>query len=238
MRILIVHSDLPVRTSLQALAAGAQYRVDSFSDAASFLAALPTSEPACLILGTDLPDMDGLQLQSLLAGRADLPVIFVADRPSVRTVVQAMKAGAMEVLTTPIDEPALLGAIRQGLQLSAERWALQQRYEQLSPREREVMQLVIRGRANKYIAAELGITEFTVKIHRGKVMRKMQADSLPHLVRLSARLSIQQLQTQVLHVESDRSTAAGIARRDGLGVRGAVIRGGGSESSAAKSCFC
>ena len=188
MRIVIVHSDLSVRASLQTVAAGAQCRVDSYGDAESFLAALPISEPACLILGTDLPDIDGLQLQSLLSVRADLPVIFVADRPSVRMVVQAMKAGAMEVLTTPIDEFALLGAIRQGLQLSAERRALQQKYEQLSRREREVMQLVIRGRANKHIAAELGIAEITVKTHRGKVMRKMQADSLPHLVNMSAKI--------------------------------------------------
>jgi FixJ family two-component response regulator len=188
MRIFIVHSDLPVRTSLQALAAGALCRVDSFSDAASLLAALPISEPACLILGTDLPDIDGLQLQSLLSGRADLPVIFVADRPSVRTVVQAMKAGAMEVFTTPVDEPALLAAIREGLQLSAERRVLREKYEQLSRREREVMQLVIRGRLNKHIAEELGIAEITVKTHRGKVMRKMQAESLPHLVNMSAKI--------------------------------------------------
>ena len=188
MRIVIVHSDLSVRASLETLAAGVQCRVDSFGDAESFLAALPVSEPACLILGTDLPDIDGLQLQSLLSGRTDLPVIFVADRPSVRMVVQAMKAGAMEVLTTPIDETALLGAIRQGLQLSAERRALQQKYELLSRREREVMLLVIRGRLNKHIAAELGISEITVKTHRGKMMRKMQADSLPHLVNMSAKI--------------------------------------------------
>jgi FixJ family two-component response regulator len=188
MRIFIVHGDLSVRVELATLAAGAQCRVDSFSDAASFLRALPISEPACLILGTDLPDIDGLQLQSLLAGRAELPVVFVADRPSVRTVVQAMKAGAIEVLTTPIDESALLEAIRHGLQRSAERLALQQKYRQLSRREREVMQLVIRGRLNKHIAAELGISEITVKTHRGKVMRKMQADSVPHLVNMSANI--------------------------------------------------
>ena len=192
MRICIVHNDSSIRTSLRTLAAAAQCRIDSFHDAASFLAQLPISEPACLILGTDLPDIDGLQLQSLLASRPDLPVIFVADRPSVRTVVQAMKAGAMEVFTTPVDESSLLGAIRQGLQRSAavraqdaERRALEHKYARLSRREREVMQLVIRGRLNKHIAAELGISEITVKTHRGKVMRKMQADSVPHLVNMS-----------------------------------------------------
>ena len=196
MRIFIVHGDLSVRSSLERLAAGAQCRVDSCSDAVSFLCQLPITEPACVILGTDLPDIDGLQLQSLLGGRPDLPIIFVADRPSVRTVVQAMKAGAIEVLTTPIDESALLGAIHQALQRSAavrardeERRALQQKYAQLSRREREVMQLVIRGRLNKHIAAELGISEITVKTHRGKVMRKMQADSLPHLVNMSSQIA-------------------------------------------------
>jgi FixJ family two-component response regulator len=195
MRIFIVHNDWSVRTSLETLSARAQCQIESFTDAVSFLAQLPTPEPACLILGTDLPDIDGLKLQSLLAGRPELPVIFVADRPSVRMVVQAMKAGAMEVLTLPIDESSLLGAIRQALQRSvairardAERRALEQKYAQLSPREREVMQLVIRGRLNKHIAAELGISEITVKTHRGKVMRKMQADSVPHLVTMSAQI--------------------------------------------------
>lgn len=195
MRIFIVHGDLATRASLEALAAGARCRIDSFSDAASFLSQQPASGPACLILDTELPGIDGLKLQSLLAGRPDLPVIFVADRPSVRTVVQAMKAGAMEVLTTPIDESALLSAIRQALQRSAdvlsrdaERRALEQKYQRLSSREREVMQLVIRGRLNKHIAADLGISEITVKAHRGKVMRKMQADSVPHLVNMSALL--------------------------------------------------
>jgi FixJ family two-component response regulator len=234
MRIFVVHNDLSVRASLETLAAGAQCRVDSCSDAVSLLALLPIMEPACLILSTDLPDIDGLQLQSLLAGRPDLPVIFVADRPSVRTVVQAMKAGAIEVLTTPIDEQALLGAIHQALQRSAtvraqdeERRALHRKYQQLSRRERQVMQLVIRGRLNKHIAAELGISEITVKTHRGKVMRKMQADSVPHLVNMSSQLSLQhQPESWTFYVESDRSPPAGIHQCPGSGVRHPVVCGG------------
>jgi FixJ family two-component response regulator len=234
MRIFVVHNDLSVRASLETLAAGAQCRVDSCSDAVSLLALLPIMEPACLILSTDLPDIDGLQLQSLLAGRPDLPVIFVADRPSVRTVVQAMKAGAIEVLTTPIDEQALLGAIHQALQRSAtvrardeERRALHRKYQQLSRRERQVMQLVIRGRLNKHIAAELGISEITVKTHRGKVMRKMQADSVPHLVNMSSQLLLQhQHESWANHVESDRSPPAGIHQCPDSGVRHPIVCGG------------
>lgn len=195
--VLAAHRDFSILASLQTVALDACWRIECFADAASFLSRLPPSGPACVILDTDLPDMDGLSLQSLLAHRDDLPVIFVADSPSVPTAVRAMKAGAVDVFTTPVDEYSLLGAIRQALQRSstlqirdAERRAHEWRYELLSPREREVMRLVIRGSLNKHIAAEMGITEFTVKAHRAKVMRKMQADSVPHLIAMAAALRI------------------------------------------------
>jgi FixJ family two-component response regulator len=195
--VFVVHGALSVPELLQRAATDACWRIESFREAASFLSRLPDSGPACLILDMDLPGIDGLTLQSLLVHRDDIPVIFVADTPSVRTAVRAMKAGALDVFTTPVDEHSLLGAVRQALQRSsalqmreAERRALERKYQLLSPREREVMQLVIRGRLNKQIAAEMGITETTVKIHRAKVMRKMQADSVPHLVTMSAALRV------------------------------------------------
>jgi FixJ family two-component response regulator len=203
--VCVVHRDFSIPASLQTVALDARqvahvqpaWRIECFGEAASFLSRLPARGPACAILDTDLPDTDGLSLQALLAHRDDIPVIFVADSPSVPTVVKAMKAGALDVFTTPVDEYLLLDAIRQALRRSytlqmrdAERRAFEWRYELLSPREREVMRLVIRGSLNKHIAAEMGITEFTVKAHRAKVMRKMQADSVPHLLAMAATLRI------------------------------------------------
>ena len=153
--------------------------------------------PACLILDLPRSDVDELELQSLLADHRGVPVIFIADNPSARTIVRAMKAGAVEVLTKPVDEALLLDAVRQALQLSStlraretERLQLEQKYEQLSRREREVMKHVVRGHMNKNIAVELGISEITVKVHRGQVMRKMQADSLADLVSMAMALRI------------------------------------------------
>src|SRR5581483_11764960 len=195
--VYVVHGDFSVPASLHRGAPHACWRIESFRESASFLSRLPDSGPACLILNMDLPDIDGLTVQSLLAHRDDIPVIFVTDTSNVRMAVRAMKAGALDVFTTPIDEHSLLGAVRQALQRSsalqfreAERRAVERKYQQLSPREREVMQLVIRGRLNKHIAAEMGIAEITVKTHRAKVMRKMQADSVPHLVTMAAALRI------------------------------------------------
>jgi FixJ family two-component response regulator len=196
--VFVVHSDSATRMTLDALIRKANWQPQLFADAQTLLAQLHWNGPACVILDTRLPDADGLELQSVLADRSDLPVIFVADNPSARTIVRAMKAGAVELLTRPFDEHLLLEAIRHALQLSAsrrtrnaERCAVLQKYERLSRREREVMRLVVRGELNKNIAADLGISEITVKVHRGQVMRKMHAGSLPDLVNMAAILRSQ-----------------------------------------------
>jgi FixJ family two-component response regulator len=195
--VFVVHGDSSVRTTLGSLIRGAQWQPRMFADAEALLAQLHAAGPACLILDMNLADIDGLELQSQLIDRREIPVIFIAENPSVRTIVRAMKAGAIEVLTKPLDERLLLDAIRQALQLSstiqrqaAGHLALQRKYALLSRREREVMRYVVRGELNKNIAADLGISEITVKVHRGQVMRKMQASSLPDLVNMAATLRI------------------------------------------------
>jgi FixJ family two-component response regulator len=195
--VFVAHADRFLRSNLRTLIDAAGLPARFYDDAEALLAQLHVDGPACLIVDLQLPDIDGLQLQSLLADRRDVPVIFIAENPSARTIVRAMKAGAVEVLTTPLDDGLLLDAIRQALQLSevigareSERRRLQQRYERLSRREREVMRCVVRGQMNKNIALDLGISEITVKVHRGQVMRKMQADSLADLVSMAMELSI------------------------------------------------
>lgn len=195
--VFVAHADRSLRAALQTSIANAGWQAQLFGDAGTLLSLLHAAGPACLIVAMQLPDIDGLELQSLLADHPDIPVIFIADNPSARTVVRAMKAGAVEVLTTPLDEGLLIEAIRQALQLSstmlaraAERRLLRQRYERLSRREREVMRYVVRGHMNKNIATDLGISEITVKVHRGQAMRKMQADSLADLVNMAMALRI------------------------------------------------
>jgi FixJ family two-component response regulator len=195
--VFVAHADRSLHVTLQTLIGNAGWHAQLFGDAKTLLSLLHAAGPACLIVDMQLPDIDGLELQSLLADRRDIPVIFIADNPSARTVVRAMKAGAIEVLTTPVEEGLLIDAIRQALQLSrtmlawnAERRLLQQKYQRLSRREREVMRHVVRGHLNKNIATDLGISEITVKVHRGQVMRKMQADSLADLVNMAMALRI------------------------------------------------
>lgn len=195
--VFVAHPDRSLRATLHTLIGDAGWQAQLFGDAETLLSLLHAPGPACLIVDMQLPDIDGLELQSLLADRRDIPVIFIADNPSARTVVRAMKAGAVEVLTTPLDEGLLIDAIRQALQLSttmlardAVRRLLEQKYQQLSRREREVMRYVVRGHMNKNIATDLGISEVTVKAHRGQVMRKMQADSLADLVNMAMSLRI------------------------------------------------
>ena len=195
--VFVAHADRSLRTRLRTVIDEAGLMARFHDDAESLLAQLHVTGPACLVVDLQLPDIDGLQLQSLLADRRDIPMIFIADNPSVRTIVRAMKGGAIEVLTTPLDEGLLLDAIRQALLLSetlrereSERRLFQQRFERLSRREREVMSCVVRGQLNKNIAFDLGISEITVKVHRGQVMRKMQADSLAELVNMAMALRL------------------------------------------------
>jgi FixJ family two-component response regulator len=194
--VFMVNDDPSVTESLAPLIHTAGWHAKAFGDARTFLSHPRELAPSCLILDVDLPDMDGLELQALVADRLDLPVIFITDCADVRTIVRAMKAGAVEFLTKPFDEDVVLKAIghailrsRAALVREAETRVLHERYASLSGREQEVMAQVIDGKLNKLIADDLGISEITVKAHRGKVMRKMAAASVPHLVNMAATLA-------------------------------------------------
>lgn len=197
--VFIVDDDVSVRESLELLVRWAGWRTETFSSAEEFLARpAAAAAPSCLVLDVNLPDMNGLDLQARIAAeRRDLPIIFLTGHADVPTTVQAMKAGAVEFLTKPFEDGVLLDAIRHAIERSqaalaeaAEVKALRERYDSLTRREREVMALVVAGLLNKQIGAELGTSEITVKAHRGKVMRKMKADSLADLVRTAARLDL------------------------------------------------
>jgi FixJ family two-component response regulator len=195
--VFIVDDDVSVRESLELLVRSAGWRPELFASAEQFLAFDRRSGASCLILDVNLPDLSGLDLQrSVAADRIDMPIIFITGYGDVPTTVKAMKAGAVEFLTKPFSEEMLLGAIelaiersRKLLAVSNEVQALRERHASLSPREQQVMALVISGLLNKQIGFELGISEITVKAHRGQVMRKMNARSLPDLVNMATRLA-------------------------------------------------
>lgn len=196
--VAIVDDDASVREGLHSLIRSAGWRAEVFASAQQFLERRGSEAPNCLVLDLQLPGTSGLDLQKRLAeAELEIPIVFLTGHGNIPASVQAMKAGAIEFLTKPVDEEELLRAIREAIerdddtrQEHAERHDLQGRYETLTPREREVMQQVISGLLNKQVAAELNITEFTVKVHRGQVMRKMRADSLPDLVRMADSLGI------------------------------------------------
>jgi len=193
--VFVVDDDLSVRESLRTLIAESGWQPKVFASAQEFLAHPRELVPSCLVLDVGLPDLDGLELQRRITGRPDLPIIFITGRGDIPMTVQAMKAGAVEFLTKPFGTKELLSAIHGALDRSraslAEQTHLQDlraRYESLTPRERQVMASVVRGHLNKQVAFELGVSEITVKVHRGRVMRKMEATSLADLVNIAARL--------------------------------------------------
>lgn len=196
--IAIVDDDPSVREGLQSLIRSAGWRVETFASAQEFLAHTHASVPSCLILDLQLPGLSGLDLQKRMAEKElEIPIVFLTGHGNIPTSVQAMKAGAVEFLTKPVDEQELLQAIQEAIERArrvrhqhAEMRELRERYESLTPREQEIMQQVVSGLLNKQTALELNITEYTVKIHRGHVMRKMQAESLADLVRMAEHLGI------------------------------------------------
>jgi FixJ family two-component response regulator len=196
--VFIVDDDVSVRESLELLVSSSGWKPETFVSAREFLARPPPLAPSCLILDVNLPDLNGLDLQKRVASdRIEMPIIFVTGYGDVPMTVRAMKAGAVEFLTKPFSDDVLLSAIRQAIERSqsalhhvAEIRELRDRHASLSRREREVMALVVAGLLNKQIGGELGISEITVKAHRGQVMRKMRAGSLADLVTLGARLGL------------------------------------------------
>ena len=195
--VFVVDDDVSVRESLELLIKSAGWQPETFASGQDFLARSRAAAPCCLLLDVKLPGFNGLEVQRQLAERTEMPIIFITGHGDVPTSVQAMKAGAVEFLTKPFNDDVLLDAIRGAIErsrvaveLAAETRALKARYDSLTSREREVMALVISGLLNKQVGGELGISEITVKAHRGQVMRKMQADSLPDLVAMAARLGV------------------------------------------------
>jgi FixJ family two-component response regulator len=196
--VFVVDSDPSVRESLEQLVRAAGWQAETFASGREFLARPRSFVPSCLILDVKLPDLNGLELQERIASeRTDMPIIFLTGDADIAMTVRAMKRGALEFLTKPFDAEALLIGIQQAIKRSEaalgrenQLHALRSYYGSLTQREREVMTLVVTGLLNKQVGGELGISEITVKAHRGNVMRKMKANSFANLVNMAARLRL------------------------------------------------
>jgi FixJ family two-component response regulator len=193
--VLVVDDDISVRESLELLILSAGWQPETFASAEEFLERSAVDGPSCLVLDLRLPSLNGLHLQKRIIDRADVPILFITGYGDVPTTVQAMKAGAVDFVTKPFGDEVLLSAISEALDRScaarahdAQMRVLRERYLSLTRREQETMALVVSGLLNKQIAAQLGISEITVKAHRGRVMRKMRVDSVADLVRAATAL--------------------------------------------------
>ena len=196
--VFVVDGDVSVRRSLKVVISKVGWNVETFASGCEFLARARSTAPSCLILDVTLPDINGIDLQARIASeRSDMAIVFLTGHTDVATTVKAMKAGAFEFFTKPFRDDILVSAIREALEWSrsafvkeAQRQALQKCHASLSRREREVMALVSSGLSNKQVGGELGISEITVKAHRGQVMQKMRANSLADLVRMGSSLGV------------------------------------------------
>jgi FixJ family two-component response regulator len=196
--VFVIDDDFLVRESIADLLNSAGFTVETFGSASEFVQSQRPDVPACLILDVELPDISGLDLQTELAKSGiEMPIVFLTGHGDIPMSVRAMKAGAVEFLTKPFGTQELLDAIKEALlrdgearKHRSESFELQKRLGTLTPRERQVLALVVTGRLNKQIAGELGTTDLTIKVHRGRVMRKMGADSLADLVRMAGKLKI------------------------------------------------
>ncbi len=196
--IAIVDDDRSVRDGLSSLIRSAGLQVETFASAQEFLSRRGAEAPSCLVLDLQMPGLSGLDLQQRMAeAELEIPIVFLTGHGNIPASVRAMKAGAVEFLTKPFDDQELLQAIHEAVERDQRsrgqhaRWReLRERYESLTPREQEIMRHVVTGQLNKQVAGDLNITEYTVKIHRGHVMRKMHADSLADLVRMAESLGI------------------------------------------------
>jgi FixJ family two-component response regulator len=196
--VYIVDDEAKVGEALSTLLRANGRRVQIFTSGQDFLVFARRDSGACLILDLEMPGLSGLEVQRLISAKTSIPVIFLTGRGDIPSTVRAMKGGAVDFLTKPVDEEALLASVERALQQdrasrqkAVEHAMLVGRYESLTPREREVLPLLVKGLLNKQAAFELGISEYTVQIHRGHIMRKMKADSFATLVKLAGKLKVE-----------------------------------------------